>query len=261
MKKNDTANSGDSDVWNESAEPVKPTSKPLLKPEPVSAADLAYDMEGLMTDFPTATELAKFVFDETGIALQLKGRANKLKYQVALDTLNGIPPAAEFISKENPYVDKNDMVPMEDLKVLPPRDPSLPGLETLQNYFHTAGVPHTDAERRAAGAKISVCFRKYMNGAITYEIEGPLEQKPYGEKIDKFGRVRPEIIKWIDPRTPEALIVRPDGSTTPVGQRLRALLKNQPVNKSNVWDTWIDREFLSVNQKAIDNPWGVDEDE
>ena len=259
MKKNDTANSGNTDVWNETAKPVDPQAKPLLKTQPI--VDPGYDMEGLMTDFPTATELAKFVFDETGIALNLKGRANKLKYQVALETLNGHTPAAEFVSKENPYVDKNDMVPMEDVKILPERDRNLPPLDSIQNYFHTAGVPHTDPERRAAGAKISVCFRKYMNGTITYEIEGPLEQKPYGEKIDKFGRQRPEIIKWIDPRTPETLIVRPDGSTTPTGQRLRALLKSMPVNKSSVWDTWVDREFVTVNQSAIDNPWGMEGDE
>lgn len=253
MKKNETPQT---DVWNE--------TKPVAETKPLFAGTqttnpTAYDMEGLMTDFPTATELAKFVFDETGIALQLKGRANKLKYQVALDTLNGIQPAAEFISKENPYLDKNDLVPVEDIRVLPPRDPHLPDMSELQNLFHTAGVPHPDPEMRAAGARVSVCFRKYMNGVITYEIEGPLEQRAIGEKIDKFGRVRPEIIKWVDPRTPESMIVRPDGSTTPVGQRLRALLKSQPVNKSTVWDTWIDREFVSVNQAAIDNPWGVEQ--
>jgi len=30
-----------------------------------------YDLEGLMTDFPTARELERFVFDETGVVLNL----------------------------------------------------------------------------------------------------------------------------------------------------------------------------------------------
>ena len=42
-----------------------------------------YDFEGLMTDFPTAKDLEKFVFDQTGIVLNLKGRSNKFKYQKA----------------------------------------------------------------------------------------------------------------------------------------------------------------------------------
>ena len=51
--------------------------------------DLGFDLDGLMSDFPTAGELQKFVFDQTGITLNLKGRANKVKYQIALDCLNG----------------------------------------------------------------------------------------------------------------------------------------------------------------------------
>ena len=50
-----------------------------------------------MTDFPTAKELERFVYDETGIVLNLKGRANKLKYQVAMDVLNGVEVDQKFI--------------------------------------------------------------------------------------------------------------------------------------------------------------------
>ena len=53
-----------------------------VKPQPVSVEPM-YDLEGLMTDFPTARELEKFVFDQTGHVLNLKGRSNKFKYQTA----------------------------------------------------------------------------------------------------------------------------------------------------------------------------------
>lgn len=253
------------DVWNEStsdalmedvAVAATLESKPLFKPQ-VPEADSQYDMEGLMTDFPNATELQKFVYDITGTALNLKGRANKLKYQIAMDVLNGAAIGAEYISKDNPYLDKNDLVPTEDIRILPPRDPALPALSEIQNLFHTAGIPHPDQDMRAAGERVSVCFRKYLNGVITYEIEGPLCQKEMGQKIDKYGRNRPEYIKWIDPRTPELLIVRTDGTTTPTGQKLRALLKSQPVNTSSVWETWVDRDFAYMQQEALDNPWAA----
>ena len=48
-----------------------------------------FDLEGLKTDFPTATELEKFVYDQTDVILNLKGRSNEMKYKVALAVLNG----------------------------------------------------------------------------------------------------------------------------------------------------------------------------
>ena len=48
----------------------KETIRQELNEEPL------YDLEGLMTDFPTAKELEKFVFDQTGIVLNIKGRSN-----------------------------------------------------------------------------------------------------------------------------------------------------------------------------------------
>jgi hypothetical protein len=100
-------------------------------------------------------------------------------------------------------------------------------------------------------------FRKYKSGAISYEILGPLEQYAHGEKIDKFGRVRPEIYKWTDPRTGEQTIQREDGTLTPIGRRLRSMMKAMRVNKSSQWDVWIDREFGQLNQDAISNPWDL----
>lgn len=225
---------------------------PVMKLEPL---DSPYDLDGLMTDFPTATELQKFVYDQTGIALQLKGRANKLKYQVAMDVLNGQSVAEEFRSGENPYVDRNDMVPVEPIRELPPRDPAIPPQSEIQNIFHSMFIPHPDPNHRAQDKKVVVAFRKYLNGCITFQVEGPMSQEARGDKLDKYGKNRPEIIVWVDPRTQEQMIVRPDGSITPQGQKLRALMQSHRVNDSNVWDTWIDREFVGMDGGVIENPW------
>jgi hypothetical protein len=246
------------DVWNDTApadetidtEQDLPSSVDDLKPQR-TRVELEFDLEGLMTDFPTAKELEKFVYDQTGIALNLKGRANKLKYQVAMDVLNGISPGEEFTTKENPYLDKNELIPEEPLPPVPARDAALPPPGEMQNLFHSKFVPHPDPEMRAIDAKVTVCFRKYKNGMISYEIEGPLEKRNWGEKVDKFGRSRPEIVKWLDPRSGEQLMRRQDGSMTYMGQRLKALMQ-----KHRVWDRWIDREFVGLAQDIIDNPWG-----
>jgi hypothetical protein len=100
-------------------------------------------------------------------------------------------------------------------------------------------------------------FRKYTNGTISYEVIGPIEPRPFGEKIDKFGRIRPEIIKWVDPRTGEQLVQREDGTLTPVGRRLRAMMQTMKYNTSNQWVVYVDREFLSLDQRAAQNPWDL----
>lgn len=252
------------DIWGEqeTTPPDQLTTHGHYPPEPVEAnsrsirpTGVEFDMEGLMTDFPTAKELERFVFDETGVVLNLKGRANRVKYQVALDVLNGQEIDPVFIGGENPYVDKNDMVPVEDIKEPPPRDPTIPAPSRLQNSFHSRNIPHPDADFRAQGRKCDVTFRKYDDGTITYEILGPIDQRPVGEKMDKFGRIRPEIIKWVDPRSGEQLVQRPDGSLTPMGRRLRALMMMKKVNKTNFWEVWIDREFASLDGSVIANPW------
>jgi hypothetical protein len=216
-----------------------------------------YDLEGLMTDFPTATDLERFVYDETGIVLALKGRANKLKYQVAMDALNGVAVDAKYIGNDNPYIDRTELVPIDPIKEPPARSSALPDRSQVQNVFLSNVIPHPDEEARAQDKKVSMLFRKYNNGMISYETLGPLEQRPYGEKIDKFGRTRPEVIKWVDPRTGEQVIMREDGTLTPQGKRLRAMMQTFKVNKSNQWDTWIDREFVSLNDAVAHNPWDL----
>lgn len=267
MKKNAPTSNKEENIWDEAPAPApKPvTEEPKTAPkkvtapqQPQSMSNAEYDMEGLMTDFPTAKELERFVFDETGVVLNLKGRANKLKYQVAMDVLNGVEVDAKFIGNENPYIDRTELVPVEDLKPVPAKDPSLPDIKEVQNYFVTNTIPHPDFEARMQDKKVSVVFRKYNTGAISYEILGPVDQRPHGVKLDKYGRERPEIIKWIDPRTGEQTVMREDGSLTPQGRKLRAMMQTMKVNKSNHWDTWVDREFATLTDAIASNPWDLD---
>ncbi|HET8687345.1 MAG TPA: hypothetical protein VFM18_11875 [Methanosarcina sp.] len=259
-------------VWDlnqetvETKETVKPTPKtkkaetkeevkPIV-PASIHTDEYGYDMEGLMTDFPTATELQKFVYDQTGVVLSLKGRANKLKYQVALDTLNGKIPPIEFLGSENPYIDKNDLIIEEPLKVLPPRDKAIDQAGSVVTRFGTSAFPHPDPEWKAGGQNCQVVFRKYEDGTITYEILGPIAKRAVGEKVNKFGAKVPEKYVWIDPRTGEQIIRRSNGTLTPIGTRLKSFMTKQKVNKSNQWDTWIDRDFVVMDVANIDNPWG-----
>ena len=238
--------SAPADVWDTQAvepQPLKPTPR------------VEFDLEGLMTDFPTATELERFVYDQTGVTLNLKGRANKLKYQVSMDVLNGVEIDPIFLGSNNPYLDKTEMVPEEPLKEKPARDSSLPDPDTVQNQFVSRFVPHPDEAFRARDEKVDTVFKKYVNGMISYEVLGPLEQQPHGEKVDKFGRLRPEIIKWVDPRTGEQVAVRQDGTLTPQGRNLRAMMQKQRVNNSNWWDTWVDRDFVEFTGGELTNPW------
>ena len=244
--------------------PMGRENPPKRKEKPATPATPAvvspdYDIDGLQTDFPTATELERFVFDETGVVLSLKGRANKLKYQVAMDVLNGTPIEPKYIGSGNPYLDKADLVPEEPHKTLPPRSAEIPPLSELQNEFFTAFVPHSDPEYHARGVKMHCTFRKYRNGCITYEVLGPIEPRPWGEKIDKFGRMRPEIIKWTDPRTGEQIVQREDGTMTPVGRRLKAMMQSMKYNTTNQWLRYIDRDFISLDQRAAQNPWDLSE--
>ena len=255
--------------WDDQAREETPVTKkatkvkaeapaPAVKPQaPASISNAEFDIDGLMTDFPTAKELERFVYDQTGVVLNLKGRANKLKYQVAMDVLNGLEVDPKYTGADNPYIDKAELVPEEPLKPVPEKDSSLPDHSEIQNSFYSPFVPHTDQEFRSQGKKVDCLFRKYTNGMISYESLGPLEQVPHGQKIDKFGRNRPEIIKWSDPRTGEQVVVREDGTLTPQGRRIRAMMQTFKVNKSNQWEVWIDREFISLNDSVAANPWDL----
>jgi len=243
---------------SQSDEPAAPVVHALLDSDRRASVAVEFDMEGLMTDFPTAKELERFVYDQTGTVLNLKGRANKLKYQVAMDALNGRPIDPVFVGGDNPYLDKAELVPVEDLKPIPARDVTLPPEDQLQNLFVSRFIPHPDPEFRARSKKVDCLFKKYKNGMISYEILGPLEQQAHGEKIDKFGRIRPEIIRWVDPRTGEQVIVRKDGTLTPIGRNLRALMQKLRVNNSNHWQVWIDREFVQLEGGSLRNPWDIE---
>jgi hypothetical protein len=266
MKKNQPASQADKNIWDDAptAETIREVAEQMaatapttpIAPQALNALD--FDLEGLMTDFPTATDLERFVYDQTGVVLNLKGRANKLKYQIAMDVLNGQEVDDKFIGGNNPYIDKTELVPEEPLKDRPKRDSALPSSTDVQNSFWLNNAPHPDHTARAQDKKCHLLFRKYKNGMISYEIQGPLEQIPYGTKLDKFGRERPEIIKWLDPRTGEQVAVREDGTMTPQGKRLRAMMQGHKVNNSNFWDVFVDREFISLNESVIHNPWDLD---
>jgi len=256
-------------IWDQTEAPAA-ADKPVIiktpkeakpaKQEVAAQVDpdlLRYDIEGLMTDFPTATELQRFVYDQTGYVLSLKGRSNKFKYQVAMDVLNGGKPPAEVIGTENPYLDKVELIPEEPFKTDFPRDPEIDLAGPEVTRFGTSVFPHPDPEWRARDQKCQVVFRKYMNGTITYEVLGPVAKRAVGTKINKFGQKQPEKYVWIDPRTGEQIIRNSAGKLTPLGTRLQAFMKKQKVNKSNHWDTWIDRDFVASDNAIIDNPWAV----
>jgi len=252
-----------SNPWADAVDaiPAEALQEPVaqaLRPPTVTATAIEFDLEGLMTDFPTARDLERFVYDQRGIVLNLKGRANKLKYQVAMDALNGVDIDPSFIGIDNPYLDKAELVPVDDLRPVPARASDLPAETDLQNVFVSRFIPHPDPEYRSRGKKVDCLFKKYKNGQISYEILGPLEQQAHGEKIDKFGRMRPEIIRWVDPRTGEQTVVRKDGTLTPIGRNLRALMQKMGVNNSNQWEVWIDRDFVNIEGGSLRNPWDVD---
>ena len=268
-------NTPDSDPWETEVAAIDPADKAAALATEITETDAEritravqaqratepeqpeYDIDGLMTDFPTATELERFVYDQTGHVLNLKGRANKLKYQVAMDVLNGITVDVKFTGGDNPYVDRSELVPVEDLKPVPDRDPGLPAESEIQNQFYTPFIPHPDPEYRAKNKKVHTVFRKYRNGMISYEVIGPIEPKSIGEKMDKFGRMRPELMSWVDPRTGEQIAVRSDGSMTPRGRNLRAIMMTLRVNNTNHWNMWVDRDFMSSERGELRNPWDL----
>lgn len=267
MKKNDTKAdiSWDIDPVEDSqesntAETV--TAVAATEPKPTKAPEKAktkkaiqFDLEGLRTDFPTARELERFVYDRTGYILNLKGLANSVKYQIAMDTLNGIEPDADFLTHENPYLDKTEIIPTDPFVDAPAPEAAIAAAGPVAFKFDTKLFPHPDPEWRAQDQKAHVCFKKYANGIITYEIIGPIAQRPVGIKVNKFGQQVPEKYEWVDPRTGEQIVKRVDGSYTPLGTRLRAFMRKQRMNNSNFWDVWVDREFVAPDNIINDNPW------
>jgi len=223
-----------------------------------SGIDLGFDLEGLMSDFPTAGELQKFVFDQTGVTLNLKGRSNKVKYQIALDVLNGHAPPPEVLGGENPYIDKNDIVPEEPMKSVPPQPAEIFGHVPV-TQFQCDTFPHPDSQWQSMGQKCSVIFRKYIDNTITYEIIGPIAQRAVGNRVNKYGQQVPEKLVWVDPRTGEQIIRYSNGMITPIGTRLKNFMSKMKIGNKTQWDTWIDREFVIGGNAsaALDNPWNM----
>ena len=126
MKKTPSPITNSDDVWSDSAVTadtvVVETPTPIKSKSQSIEVEPLFDLEGLMTDFPTARELERFVYDQTGLVLNLKGRANKLKYQVAMDALNHQPVDPAFLGDVNPYLDKVDMIPEEPIKPTPAKE-------------------------------------------------------------------------------------------------------------------------------------------
>jgi hypothetical protein len=101
-------------------------------------------------------------------------------------------------------------------------------------------------------------FRKYTNNVITYEILGPIAQRPVGTRVNKYGKEVPEKYTWVDPRTGEQMIRNSLGMLTPMGSRLKMYMQKQKVNKTDAWAAWIDRDIFLLDDKinSLENPWG-----
>lgn len=211
-----------------------------------------YDIDALKADLPTAKELAQFVFDKTNgaISLDLIGKPKEDQYQVAKNALEGKKVPSEFLTGENPYVDKKDEIPVDPLAELPPRDPNLPSPDAQVFYFGATNMPHPLDPQ--SDKKVYIDFRKYENGMITYTITGPVEQVAVGEKKNRYGQTVPEKYSWIDPRTPEMVLRNADGTFTKEGRGLHTYCVGE--KGGGIW-TMIDRDMVTVTEKNIANPW------
>ena len=209
-----------------------------------------YDIDALKSDLPTAKELAQFVYDRTQIALDLVGKPKEDQYQVAKNALEGKKVPAEYITDDNPYVDKRELIPVDEIKKLPPRSSDLPPIESRVNFFGATNMPHPFDPQ--SDKKVQINFWKYDNGLITYQITGPLEQIAVGERINKFGQPVPEKYTYIDPRTEESVLRRPDGTFTEKGRGLYAYCSGE--KGAGIW-SMIDKSTMAIAAKNITNPW------
>jgi len=211
-----------------------------------------YDIEALKADLPTAKELAQFVFDKTNgaIALDLIGKPKDDQYQVAKNALEGKKVPSDFLTGDNPYMDKKDEIPEDPLRVMPPRDLNLPEPDAQVHFFGATNMPHPLDPQ--SDKKVYIEFRKYENGLITYTITGPVEQIAVGEKKNRYGQTVPEKYSWIDPRTPELVMRNADGTFTKEGRGLHTYCVGE--KGSGIW-SMIDRDMVTVTAKNIANPW------
>jgi len=209
-----------------------------------------YDIEALKADLPTAKDLAQFVYDKTQIALDLVGKPKEDQYHAARNALEGKKVPSEFLTDENPYVDRRELIPEDELRVLPARSEDLPSEDSQVHYFGATNMPHPDDPQ--SDKKVAIDFKKYENGVITFQIVAPVEKVAVGSRLNKYGQVQPEKYTWLDPRTPETVLRRADGTFTKEGRGLYTYCVGE--KGSGIWPL-IDREVVAIAQKNIANPW------
>lgn len=209
-----------------------------------------YDIEALKEDLPTAKELAQFVYDKTNVALELVGKPKQEQYEVAKNVLEGKKVPSEYLTENNPYVEKKDIIPEDPMRKLPKRNIDLPDEEAQVHYFGATNMPHPLDPQ--SDKKVYIDFRKYENGLITYQITGPVEKIAVGEKLNKYGQTVPEKYSWIDPRTEERVLRNPDGTYTKEGRGIHTFLIGE--KGGGIW-TLIDRDIVSISAKNIADPW------
>ena len=210
----------------------------------------SYDIAALKEDLPTAKELAQFVYDKTSIALDLVGKPKEEQYQVAKNALEGKKIPSDYETDLNPYIDRKELIPVDEKKVLPPRGKDLPDADSQVHFFGATNMPHPLEPQ--SDKKVQINFRKYDNGIITFQVMGPIEPIAVGERINKFGQKQPEKYSWIDPRTEELVLRRADGTYTEKGRGMYAYCVGE--KGGGIWSL-IDRELLNIVQKNVTNPW------
>jgi hypothetical protein len=211
---------------------------------------VTYDIASLKEDLPTAKELAQFVYDKVNISLDLIGKPKQEQYEVAKNALEGKKVPSEYLTDNNPYVEKKDTIPEDPLRKLPKRSIDLPDEDAQVHYFGATNMPHPLDPQ--SDKKVYIDFRKYENGLITYQITGPVEKIAVGEKLNKYGQTVPEKYSWIDPRTEERVLRNPDGTFTKEGRGVHTFLIGE--KGGGIW-TLIDRDIVSISAKNIADPW------
>ena len=209
-----------------------------------------YDIQALKSDLPNARELAQFVYDKTSIALDLVGKSKDQQYVVAKAALEGKEVPKEFLSDENPYVDKKELIPEDVLPPMPGRDKDCPPEDSQISYFGATNMPHPFDPQ--SDRKVAIDFRKYENGVVTFKIVAPVEKVAVGSRINKFGQTQPEKYEWLDPRTPEQVMKRADGTFTAKGRGLHTYCISE--KGAGIWPL-IDKDIISINSKNVTDPW------
>lgn len=210
----------------------------------------SYDITALKADLPNAKELAQFVYDKTGIALDLVGRPKDEQYTTAKAALEGKEVPKTFLTDKNPHVDSKELIPEDQLGADPVREKDCPPEDSQVSFFMATNMPHPFDPQ--SDKKVVIDFRKYENGVITFKINGPMEKIAVGSRINKFGQVQPEKYSWIDPRTSEQVLRRVDGTFSKSGRGLHTYCTSE--KGAGTW-ALIDKDIISIDNKNITNPW------